>query len=78
MSIADEYMEAVCERAKLVGGAGGGLEYAIGFIAYNLNELELTEAQSEILIKKTKQLRLIIQSEEEFMASNEKVDDFYE
>ena len=67
MSITDEYMEAVCERAKQVGGlGGGGLEYAIGFIAYNLNELELSEAQSEILIKKTKQLRLIIQSEKEY------------
>ena len=70
MSIADEYMEAVCERAKQVGGVGGGLEYAIGFIAYNLNELELSKAQSEIFIKKTKQLKLIIQSEKEWKEKN--------
>lgn len=77
-SITNEYMEAVCERAKQVGGMGGGLEYAIGLIAYNLNELELSEAQAEILIKKTKHLRLIIESEKEFMEFNKKVDDFYE
>lgn len=70
MSIADAYMDAVCERAKQVGGLGGGLEYAIGFIAYNLNELELTEAQSEILLKKTKQLKIIIQSEKEWKEKN--------
>ena len=67
MSITDEYMDAVCERAKQVGGLGGGLEYAIGFIAYNLNELELTEAQTEIFVKKAKQLKLIIQSEKEYL-----------
>lgn len=70
MSISDEYMDVVCERAKQIGGLGGGLEYAIGFIAYNLNELELTEAQSEILIKKTKQLKQLIQSEKEWKEKN--------